>query len=77
MSRFNFLTHRCIYVFASNLNTINLKLFRNHGGIPRFKKKFKKDSGEINPLGSHRNMRGCILEVNSDPDFFDRDLRLR
>ena len=30
-------------------------------------KKFKKHSGEnINPLGVHRNMRGCILEVNSE-----------
>ena len=30
MNRFNFLIHKCI---CSNLNTINLKLFRNHGGI--------------------------------------------
>ena len=30
-------------------------------------KKFKKHSGEnINPLGVHRNMRGCILKVNSE-----------
>ena len=50
-------------VFASNLNTITLKLFHNHGGIYRFRKKFKKDSGEINPLWVHGNMRGCILEV--------------
>ena len=27
-------------------------------------KKFKKDSGGIDPLGVHRNMRGCILEIN-------------
>ena len=27
-------------------------------------KKFKKDSEEINPLGVHKNMKGCILEVN-------------
>ena len=46
--------------------TINLKLFRNHGGIYRFRKKFKKVSGEINPLGVHRNMRGCILEVHCE-----------
>ena len=44
--------------------TKNLKLFPNHGGIYRFRKKSKKDSGEINPLGVHRNMRGCILEVS-------------
>ena len=43
-------------VFASNLNTINLKLFLNHSGIYRFRKIFKKDSGEINLLGVHRNM---------------------
>ena len=36
--------------------TINLKLFGNHGGIYRFRRKFKKDSGEIKPLGVHRNM---------------------
>ena len=32
-NRFNFLNHN---VFASNLNTINLKLFCNHGGIYRW-----------------------------------------
>ena len=53
LSRFNFLTHKCI---CSSLNTINLKLFGNHGGIYRFRRKFKKDSGEIKPLGVHRNM---------------------
>ena len=53
-------------VFDSNLNTINLKLFRNHGGIKRLEKKFKKYSGEINPLWVHRNMRGCILKINSE-----------
>ena len=37
-------------VFAINLTTIMLKLFCNHGGIYRFRKKFKKDSGEMNPL---------------------------
>ena len=31
-----------------------------------FGKKFKKDSGEINPLGAYRNMRGCILEFNCE-----------
>ena len=43
---------------------MNLKLFQNYGGIYRFEKKIKKYSGEINPLGVHRNMRGRILEVN-------------
>ena len=51
---------------ASNHTTINLKLFCNHGGIYRFRKKFKKDSGEINTLGVHRNMRGFILEINCE-----------
>ena len=61
MNRFNFwLTN----VVASNHNIINLKLFLNHGRIERFRKKLKKNSGEINPLGVHRNMRGCICEVN-------------
>ena len=45
---------------------MNLKSFCNHGGIYRFEKKFKKYSGEINPLGVHRNIRGHILEVNSE-----------
>ena len=49
----NFLTHKCI---CSNLNTINLKLFCSHGRIYRFRKKFKKDSGELMSLGVHRNM---------------------
>ena len=58
MNRFNFLTHKCI---ANNLNTITLKLFHNHGGIYRFRKKFKKDSGEINPLSVHRNSaKECV-----------------
>ena len=63
MNRFNFLTHK--YIFR-NVNTINLKIFCNHGGIYRFRKKFKKDSGEINPLGVHRNMRVCILEIHCE-----------
>ena len=29
-----------------------------------FEKKLKKNSGEINPVGVHRNMRECTLEVN-------------
>ena len=46
---------------------MNLKLFRYHGAKYRFEKKYKKHSGEnINPLEVHRNMRGCILEVNSE-----------
>ena len=53
-------------VSSNNLNTINMELFRNHEGIYRFHKKINKYSGEINPLGVHRNMRGCILEVNSE-----------
>ena len=53
-------------VFSSNLNTINLKFFCNHGGIYRFEKKFKKYFGEINPLEVSRNIRGCILEINSE-----------
>ena len=57
--RFNLLTHnKCV---CSNRSATNLKLFHNHGGIYRFRKKFKKDSGEVNPLGAHRNMRGCCL----------------
>ena len=33
-------------MYYNNLNTITLKLFHDHGGIYRFRKKFKKDSGE-------------------------------
>ena len=33
-------------MYCNNLNAITLKLFHNHGGIYRFRKKFKKDSGE-------------------------------
>ena len=49
-------------MYCNNLDTTTLKLFHNHGGIYRFRKKFKNDPGEINPLGVHRNMRVCILE---------------
>ena len=63
MIRFNVLTHKNI---LSNLNTINLKLFHNHGGLYRLSQKFKKDSGEIDPLGVHRIMRECILEINCE-----------
>ena len=35
---------------------MNLKLFSSHGEIYRFRRKFKKGSGEIKPLGVHRNM---------------------
>ena len=49
-----FLTHKRI---CSNLKTINLKLSCNQDGIYRVRTKFKKDSGEINPFGVHRNMR--------------------
>ena len=55
-----------IYAFTSNLNIINVKLFYNHCGLYRFRKKFKKDSGEINPLEVHRNTKRCILEVNCE-----------
>ena len=30
------------------------------------KKKIKKYSRELNLLGVHRNMRGCIFEINSE-----------
>ena len=51
-------------MYFNNLNTITLKLFHNHEGIYRFRKKFKKDSGEINPLLVHRNMRMWIFVTN-------------
>ena len=44
----------------------DLKLFRNHDRIYMIEKKFKKYPGEINPLGVHRNMKECILQVNSE-----------
>ena len=40
--------------------------FCNHGGKYRFEKKINKYSEEINPLQVHRNMRGCVLEVNAE-----------
>ena len=53
-------------MFSSNLNTMNLKLFHNHGGIYKFDKIVKEYSAEINPVGGHRNIRGSILEANSN-----------
>ena len=49
MNRFNFLTHKCIF---SNLNTINSRLSATIVDYAGLGKKFKKDSGEINPLES-------------------------
>ena len=66
MNRFKMNRFWLINVFSGNLNTINLKLFRNRRGIYRFKKKLMKYSWKINPLGVHRSMRGCILDVNSE-----------
>ena len=57
---------RLTYVSPSNLSTMNLKLFCNHDGIYRFEKKFKKYPREISLLRIHRNIRGCIIEVNSE-----------
>ena len=51
---------------TSNFNTINLKLFWNHGGIYKFEKKIKKYSGITNLLKVHRNTREYILEVNCE-----------
>ena len=53
MSKIEQMTYKCI---CSSLNTINLKLFRNHSGIHTFRRKLKKDSGEIKPIGVNRNM---------------------
>ena len=63
MNRFNFwLTN----LFSSNINIINLKLFCKHRWTYKSKKKFKKYSEEIKPLGVHRNIRVCILQINSE-----------
>ena len=53
IEQIHFSAHKCI---CSSRNTINLKLFGNHGGICSFRKKFKKGSAEMKPLGVHRNM---------------------
>ena len=49
MNRFKFLTHTCIF---SNLNTMNLKLFRYRGAKYRFKKIQKIFWREYKPLRS-------------------------
>ena len=51
-----------------------MKLFDNHGGIYRLRKKFNKDSGEIKPLGVHRNM--IISNQQCVYFFVDPDLRM-
>ena len=51
-----------------------MKLFRNHGRIYRFRRKFKKDSGEIKPLGVHRNM--TVGNLQFVYCFVDPDLRV-
>ena len=45
---------------------MNLKLFQIHGGIYRLTKYFKKDSGEMKPLGVQRKMRWYIFEGNRE-----------
>ena len=54
MDKLNFLNYKCIF---NSLNTINYKFFHNHGEIYGFRRKFKKESGDIKPLGVHRNMK--------------------
>ena len=61
MNRFNFLTHKCI---CSNLGT--LKLLCDQGGLYRFRKKFKKNSGEINSLGVHGKWGDWFCNSGSD-----------
>ena len=56
---------RLTNAFSSNLNTINLNMFHNHGGIYRVVREFNKIDGEIvKPKGVTRNMRGRILYGN-------------
>ena len=48
-----------------------MKLFCNHGETYRFTRKFKKDSGDIKPLGVHRNMiiiDSMFVYYFADPD---------
>ena len=74
LKRFNFLTHKCI---CSSLNAMNLKLSRNYGEINRFRRKFKKGTGDIKPLGVQRNMiinnwqYVCLLLCWSWPNGWD------
>ena len=52
-------------VFFRNINTITFQILYNQVGIYSFEKKFKKYTGDANPVGVQRNVRGCILEVDS------------
>ena len=42
------------------------KSFCKHGGICRFDKKIQEIFVREKTLRAHRNMRGCILEVDSE-----------
>ena len=74
IEQIHFLTHKCI---CGSLNTINVKLSCNHGGIYRFRRKFKKDSKEVKPLGVHRKMiignwqYMCLLFCWFWPKYYD------
>ena len=54
-----------MYLFASNSNTINLKLFRNCGRTCKFRKKSKKESKEKNLFRSQ--LRRTKLVTDSIP----------
>ena len=45
---------------------MNFKVFCNHDERQMSEKKINKYSGEINPLGVQKNMRGIMPEVNSE-----------
>lgn len=57
MHRLNYLTHKK-NTLSSNMNTVNWKIFLNHGVIYRFEIKFNQYSGERHGFkGSIENER--------------------
>ena len=52
---------KCIFIY---LNTINLKIFSNHGGVYTFERKFTKCSGDKS-LRCLRKQRDLLFKVNS------------
>ena len=49
-----------------NLSKLVTNTLVNFGEILKVPERFKKDFGETDPLPVHKNMRGCILEINCE-----------
>ena len=60
---------RLANAFFSNLNTINLTIFPNHGGIHVWEWTQQIFWKEVKPYGVYGNMRRCIWKTRGNPHY--------